>query len=49
VSSEWGTSEKGKRAKFYKLTAAGKRALRSEEASWDRYVSAVAKVMRATP
>jgi len=49
VSSEWGTSEKGKRAKFYKLTAAGRRALRAEEASWDRYVSAVAKVMRATP
>lgn len=49
VASEWGTSEKGKRAKFYELTAAGKRALRSEAASWDRYVSAVAKVMDARP
>lgn len=49
VSSEWGTSEKGKRAKFYELTAAGRRALRSETATWDRYVAAVAKVMVARP
>ena len=49
VKAEWGHSEKGKRAKFYRLTAAGKRALASEEASWDRYVSAVTKVMRAAP
>ncbi|MEP7345997.1 MAG: PadR family transcriptional regulator [Gemmatimonadaceae bacterium] len=49
VSSEWGTSEKGKRAKFYELTASGRRALRAETASWDRYVSAVAKVMSARP
>lgn len=49
VASEWGTSEKGKRAKFYELTVTGKRALRSEAASWDRYVSAVAKVMVARP
>jgi transcriptional regulator len=49
VASEWGTSEKGKRAKFYQLTAAGRRALRAETASWDRYVSAVAKVMGARP
>lgn len=49
VSSEWGTSEKGKRAKFYELTAAGRRAQRSETATWDRYVAAVAKVMVARP
>lgn len=49
VKAEWGHSEKGKRAKFYRLTAAGKRALASEEAGWDRYVAAVSKVMRATP
>ncbi|MGD8277883.1 MAG: PadR family transcriptional regulator [Gemmatimonadota bacterium] len=48
VAAKWGHSEKGKRAKFYRLTAAGKRALASEEASWDRYVAAVSKVMRAT-
>ncbi len=49
VSSEWGTSDKGKRAKFYRLTAAGRRALKAEEANWERYVDAVSKVMRASP
>src|SRR3954465_14170804 len=47
VESEWGTSEKGKRAKFYHLTTAGRRALKSEADQWERYVSAVAGVMRA--
>jgi transcriptional regulator len=46
VESEWGLSEKGKRAKFYRLTAAGRRALRSEAASWQQYVTAVAKVLQ---
>ena len=49
VQSQWGTSEKGKRAKFYRLTAAGRQALRAETATWDQYVAAVAGVMRATP
>ncbi|MGE5101556.1 MAG: PadR family transcriptional regulator [Deltaproteobacteria bacterium] len=49
VESEWGTSEKGKRAKFYRLTAAGRRALRSETETWNQYVTAVAAVMRARP
>ena len=45
VESEWGLSEKGKRAKFYRLTTAGRRALRSEAATWEHYVAAVAKVL----
>ena len=49
VESEWGTSEKGKRAKFYRLTTAGRRALRSEGERWEQYVAAVARVMRAEP
>jgi transcriptional regulator len=49
IESEWGISEKGKRAKFYKLTTEGKRALRAESANCDAYVSAVARVMSATP
>jgi transcriptional regulator len=49
VESEWGTSEKGKRAKFYRLTAAGRRALRAETSTWDDYVAAVGRVMKATP
>jgi PadR family transcriptional regulator PadR len=49
VASEWGVSDKGKRAKFYTLTSAGRRALRAESSTWDRYVRAVAGVMRAEP
>ncbi len=49
VASTWGNSDKGKRAKFYQLTTAGRHALRSETASWDRYVAAVSRVMRASP
>src|SRR5215213_5080873 len=45
VESEWGTSDKGKRAKFYRITAAGRRALLTETESWNRYVAAVAGVM----
>ena len=49
VESEWGISEKGKRAKFYKLTTAGRRAFRSETEGWNDYVAAVARVMSASP
>ena len=46
VGSEWGLSDQGKRARFYKLTADGRRALRQESAEWEAYVAAVARVMR---
>ena len=49
VESEWGQSDKGKRAKFYVMTAAGRRALKAEASAWDRYVQAVAGVMSAKP
>ena len=49
VESEWGQSEKGKRAKFYRLTTAGRRALRNEAATWEQYAAAVAMVLRAQP
>jgi PadR family transcriptional regulator PadR len=49
VDAEWGTSEKGKRAKFYRLTAAGRRGLRTETSNWAAYVAAVAGVMNAVP
>ena len=49
VESEWGLSEKGKRAKFYRVTTAGRRALRNESATWEQYAAAVAKVLRAEP
>jgi transcriptional regulator len=49
VSSEWGASDKKKRAKFYHLTAAGRRALRAETETWNDYAAAVARVMVAVP
>jgi transcriptional regulator len=47
VESSWGQSDKGKRAKFYAITTAGRRALKAETASWSEYVTAVAGVMHA--
>jgi len=49
VESYWGTSDKGKRAKFYRLTTPGRRALRSEQTSWEQYVTAVAGVIALRP
>jgi PadR family transcriptional regulator, regulatory protein PadR len=49
VESEWGTSEKGKRAKFYRLTTSGRRALRTHISDWEAYVAAVARVLTAVP
>jgi transcriptional regulator len=48
VAAEWGLSDKGKRAKFYQLTAAGRQQLKSETATWQRYSVAVAKLLTAT-
>jgi YidC/Oxa1 family membrane protein insertase len=48
VEAEWGTSDKGKRAKFYKITQPGRRALKAETENWNHYVAAVAGVMAAT-
>ena len=41
IDSEWRTTEANRRAKYYHLTAAGRRALGNETASWRRYVQAV--------
>jgi transcriptional regulator len=47
VKSEWRLSENNRRAKFYLLTAAGRKALRQEAASWDRQAAAIARIMEA--
>ena len=47
LRSEWGMSPKGRRAKYYVLTAAGRRRLETEKLAWARYVEAVAKVIEA--
>jgi PadR family transcriptional regulator PadR len=47
IDSEWQTTEHNRRAKYYRLTAAGRRALGAETDSWNRYVSAVGWVLKA--
>lgn len=47
IVGEWGVSDRGRRAKFYRLTAAGERVLRQEARDWGRFVAAVDKVVEA--
>jgi transcriptional regulator len=48
ISSEWGSSDNNRRAKYYRLTPAGRRALGAELESWRRFVGAVELVLRGT-
>jgi len=48
LASEWGTSENNRRAKFYRLTPAGRRRLREATGEWDRVAAAMAAALRAT-
>jgi PadR family transcriptional regulator, regulatory protein PadR len=47
VKSEWRLSENNRRAKFYMLTARGRKALAEESETWNRKVSAIARIMEA--
>lgn len=47
LTSDWGVSERGRRARYYSITPAGQRALNAEEARWTRYVAAMSKVRPA--
>jgi PadR family transcriptional regulator len=47
IASEWGESENNRRAKFYKLTAQGRRQLQAETENWKRLSSGVAGVLDA--
>ena len=49
VTSEWGLSENNRRARFYTITAAGRKHLRNEATVWLRYSQAVTRVLRAAP
>jgi len=49
IRAEWGESENGRKAKFYQLSAAGKRQLKIETEQWNRLSSGVAGVMDALP
>ena len=48
VESEWGISDRGRRAKFYRLTAAGRAQFRAEAPAWHRCADAIAAALRAT-
>lgn len=46
LKAEWGTTEKNREAKFYTLTAAGRRQLAQEQANWTRLTEGVARVLQ---
>ena len=48
VESEWQRSENNRKAKFYRLTTAGRAQLRAESATWGRFSTAIGKVLQAT-
>ncbi|HET7552814.1 MAG TPA: PadR family transcriptional regulator [Gemmatimonadaceae bacterium] len=45
ITSEWGVSDNNRRAKYYSLTARGRKLLRTETATWKRYVVAVSGIL----
>jgi transcriptional regulator len=47
VDAEWRPSDNGRRAKYYRLTTAGRRRLESDTDDWNRRVAAIARLMRA--
>jgi len=46
IESEWGVSENNRKAKFYRLTKAGRKQLEQENASWEQMCQAIRRVMR---
>jgi PadR family transcriptional regulator PadR len=49
IGARWGLSENNRRARYYELTAAGRRHLKSEAARWLEFSGAVTQVLRAAP
>lgn len=47
VKAEWGVSENNRRARYYTLTAAGRKQLQAETAAWDRFAGVIARVLTA--
>ena len=46
IAAEWGASENNRRAKFYKLTASGRKQLEAERETWERFTGAVEAILR---
>ena len=49
ITSEWETSEHNRRAKFYKLTPAGRKQLAKEQTKWENFVAAMTTVLTSAP
>ncbi|MGD0223710.1 MAG: PadR family transcriptional regulator [Terriglobia bacterium] len=49
LKATWGTSENNRRAKYYELTAAGRKRLREETEGWNRLAAAMGAALKATP
>ncbi len=49
IAAEWGQSDNNRRAKYYTLTAAGRRRLREETAGWNRLASAIGAALNTAP
>ncbi len=49
IASEWGQSDNNRRAKYYTLTASGRRRLREETAGWNRLASAIGAALNTAP
>lgn len=49
IVSKWELSEHNRRAKYYRLTTAGRKQLRQEHSQWKEFASAIARVMLTTP
>jgi PadR family transcriptional regulator PadR len=49
VAASWGLSEKGKRARYYRLTAAGRKQLVGEESKWEAFSRAMRLVLQPSP
>jgi len=49
IDAEWGQSDNGRRAKYYTITADGRKRLREEAAGWNRLAAAIAAALGTTP
>jgi PadR family transcriptional regulator, regulatory protein PadR len=49
ITSEWGESENNRKAKYYRLTTAGKRRLQTETENWNRMADVIAGILGTTP
>jgi PadR family transcriptional regulator len=49
VEAEWGTSDNNRRARFYRLTVAGRKQLSTEHSKWERFSEAIARILSPAP